>query len=77
MAAPITTSASTLEGQVAEVIGALQIAEDGVTDETLKQNRVQIQFDIDNKEITVTATLPASFTSNGAAQTMTPVAYIS
>lgn len=74
MAAPITTTATTLEGQLAEVASALQLAEKAVVDNP--QNRVAITFDVDNGELSIQATLPAVFSYSGSMASMSAAAYI-
>ncbi|MEL6554193.1 MAG: hypothetical protein AAFQ63_12125 [Cyanobacteria bacterium J06621_11] len=74
MAAPISTSATTLEGQLAEVAAALQVAEAAVTENP--ENRVNIQFDVENGQIAIGATLPATFSHNGATVSMEPTSYV-
>lgn len=72
MAAAITTSATTLEGQLAEVAGALQAAEAAQS-----LNRVTVAFNVEAGTMQITASLPAIFSSTGTAQSMSVSEYVS
>lgn len=71
MAAAITTTATTLEGQLAEIAGALQTAEAA---ENL--NRVTVNFNAEAGSVVISANLPAVFGSSGAALSMTVSEYL-
>lgn len=67
MAVPITTQASTLEGQLFEVATALNNAErefnNTNTDPNVDEiNNVQLTLDTETGTISITATLPVSIT---------------
>lgn len=74
MAAAIVTTSTTLEGQLAEVASALQVAEAAVTENP--QNRVAIDFDVEGGQINIQAALPATFSHVGAKASMEPTAYV-
>ncbi|MEO1682642.1 MAG: hypothetical protein AAFS06_05205 [Cyanobacteria bacterium J06631_12] len=74
MAAAISTTSTTLEGQLAEVAAALQVAEAAVTENP--QNRVDLQFDVENGAVAITVNLPATFSHNGSTISMEPTAYV-
>ena len=76
MAVPIVTTATTLEGQVLEVAGKLQIAEEAYNlanpNETV--NRVSVTPNIEAGEVSITVILPMtnSIGAGSATQTVTP-----
>ena len=74
MAAPITTTSTTLEGQLVEVASALQEAEAAVTDNP--ENRVSLQFDLDNNSIGVQANVSAVFSHVGGKASMEATSYL-
>lgn len=78
MAAAIVTIATTLEGQVLEVIGKLQLAEEvyNVANPTTQVNRVSIAPNIDTGEISLSVSLPMVTTVVGSAITNTAATYI-
>lgn len=67
MAAPITTTATTLEAQLVEVASAMVEAELAIAVETRPDN-ISITPDIENGLITITANLPAAFSAGAAGQ---------
>ncbi len=71
MAAPITTTATTLEGQLAEVAGALQTLEAA---ENL--NRVTLAVNTEQGSVQITANLPATFSSAGDSISMEVTSYV-
>lgn len=71
MAAAITTSAANVEGQLIEVARELQILEAAQSTAEAPLNNVQIDADIENGTITVTAILPATLSGTAGAFTMT------
>lgn len=75
MAAPITTSATTLEGQLVEVAKALQEAELAIPDVN-RPNNVSVGLDPETLTITVTGTLEATLSGAGGSVTLAPVAYL-
>lgn len=62
MAASRTTVATTLEAQMLEVASAMQIAE--LADTTNNPNNVQVTPDFEAGTVSITATLPATFSLN-------------
>ena len=74
MAAAITTTASTLEGQALEILTAMQEAEAAVTD---GENRVDIGVDIEAGQVDLSVSLPATLTSSGGAMTVAAAEYLS
>lgn len=75
MAAAITTSATTLEGQLFEVANALQAGE-LAQPEASRPNRVSITCDTENAAIAVTVTLDATMTATGQTLSFVPIAYL-
>ncbi|WP_413176515.1 hypothetical protein [Anabaena azotica] len=76
MAASVTTTATTLEGQVFECVQKLQLAEQAITTEPIPNN-VTIAPDVDNLSVTLTVTLPMTFAvGTGGKMEITPTAYV-
>jgi hypothetical protein len=75
MAAAITTTATTLEGQLLEVAGAMQAAELAVPEETRPDN-VQILPDAESGTITVSVNMEAAFSASGGEISFTAVPYL-
>ncbi|PSB18434.1 hypothetical protein C7B65_15175 [Phormidesmis priestleyi ULC007] len=75
MAAPITPTATTLEGQLIEVLRAMEAAEKAMP-ETTRENRVSINLDVDNGRISVSATLNATVAGSGGEIKFLPVVYL-
>ncbi len=75
MAAPIVTAATTLEGQLVEVLRAMEAAEKAVPVAT-RQNRVSISLDVDNGRITSSVSLEATIGGSGGEINFVPVAYL-
>jgi len=65
MAAAITTTSTTLEGQALEVARALQQAELAVTPATARPNRITLTPNLEDGEITIALTLPISMGGTG------------
>lgn len=78
MAASVATTAPTLEGQVLETVGNLQLAEAAfnAANPNNTVNRVTISPNIDGGEITFTVSLPILSTVVGGALTSTVAAYL-
>ena len=74
MAAAITTTATTLEGQAIEVLGKMQEAEAA---DPAADNRVQINPDTENGQITATVVLPITFSVSGGSISQTVQEYLS
>ena len=77
MAAAVTTSATTVEGQFLEVARELQGLEAAQSTADLPLNNVQIDTDIETGLVTITATLPATLSGTGGALTLTAGEYLS
>lgn len=75
MAASITTSATTLEGQLIEIVKAMQVAELAIPEAT-RPNRVTIDADYEASTLTVTGSLQFTLSGTAGAITVTPVAYL-
>lgn len=75
MAAAITTTATTLEGQLVEVIRAMEAAEKTVPEAT-RENRVSVGLDVDNGRIAISATLNATISGAGGSISFAPVVYL-
>lgn len=65
MAASITTTATTLEGQLLEVARELVELELAIPTDTRPDN-AQIAIDLENLTVTVTASLPITLSGTGA-----------
>lgn len=78
MAASITTTATTLEGQVLEVAGKLQIAEEvyNLANPNATVNRVTVTPNIEAREISISVTLPIANTIGAGTATQTVAAYV-
>ena len=77
MAAAVTTSATTAEGQFLEVARELQSLEAAQSTADTPINNIQIDTDIENELVTITATLPATLSGAGGALTLTAGTYLS
>lgn len=75
MAAAITTTATTLEGQLVEVVRAIESAEKAVPEAT-RQNRISVNLDVDNGRIAISAAFDATISGAGGNITFAPVAYL-
>ncbi|KAM3099557.1 hypothetical protein ACKFKG_03200 [Phormidesmis sp. 146-35] len=75
MAAAITTTATSLEGQLVEVVRAIEAAEKAVP-ETTRENRVSITLDVDNGRISISSTLNATISGSGGQIVFAPVTYL-
>lgn len=75
MAAPISSTATTLEGQLVEIVRAIEAAEKAVPEAT-RENRVSVGLDVDNGRISVSATLNATISGSGGQITFAPVSYL-
>lgn len=79
MAASITTTATTLEGQLIEVAQAIEVRERAynTANPTLPQvNNVSLSLDPENAQIAVSINLAATVTGTGGSVSMAPVAYL-
>jgi hypothetical protein len=76
MAASITTTSTSLEGQVFECIQALQLTEQTVTTEPIPNN-VSIVPDIDGLQVVLGVTIPITFAIGTTGKMeITPVPYV-
>lgn len=75
MAASITTTATTLVAQTLEVAGALQLAELALPVETRPDN-ISIIPDPEGSTISISMTIPVTFSSAGGTVSFTAVDYL-
>lgn len=73
MAAPVTTTATTLEAQLVEVAKALGDAEQALSTPV---NNLSINLNEGNGTIAIQVTLPATFAQSAGQLTATPTEYI-
>lgn len=77
MAAAITTTATTAEAQLFEVAGAIQDLEAAALAANPDfEQLLTIATDAEAGTVTVTATIPAAFTSTGGVLSFTPTEYL-
>jgi hypothetical protein len=79
MAAAITTTATTLEGQFIEVAQAIEVKERAynLANPTLAQAQsVSLSLDPENASISVSATMAATVGGTGGQVSMSPTAYL-
>jgi hypothetical protein len=75
MAAAITTTATTLEGQAFEILNALQDTELAQPEAT-RPNRVTVAYDTEALTVTLGLTMNITPSSAGGSRTFTPLAYL-
>lgn len=76
MAAAITSTATTLEGQIWELAISAQIAELAIPVET-RPNNIQTNIDTENQLVSVTFSVPATFSLSGTgALVASPTPYL-
>lgn len=77
MAAAIVTTATTLEGQLFEIVGAMQAAEvvKAAADPTFSP-LVTLATDAEGATVSVAATLPATVSSTAGTLSFAPQAYL-
>lgn len=76
MAASVTTTATTLEGQLWEVAVRAQVAELAI-DPATRPNNVTTTIDTENQTVSVTFTAPATFSvSSSGALVASPTTYL-
>jgi hypothetical protein len=75
MAAAITTTATTLEGQFFEISNAMQDAELAQPEAT-RPNRITVGFDTEALTYTVTASINVNTSGTGGNRIFTPVPYL-
>lgn len=75
MAAAITTTSTTLEGQLFEVANAVQAAELALP-EASRPNRITIGYDTETLTVTISANFNVNNVVSGSQSTFSPVAYL-
>ncbi|MCV3215687.1 hypothetical protein OGM63_19585 [Plectonema radiosum NIES-515] len=76
MAASIGSNATTLEGQLWETALRIQIAELAIPVET-RPNNIQVSIDTENQLVSVTFSVPATFTVDGSGSLVaSPTSYL-
>lgn len=77
MADPVTTTATSAEKQLFEVAGALQALEVAAAEADPEfEPLLTIAIDAEGGSVTVTATLPATITSDAGVLSFTPTDYL-
>ena len=77
MAAPVSSTASTAEGQFLDVARELQILEAAQSTDETPLNNIQIDTDIENGTVTVSATLPITLGGAAGSLSVTAAEYLS
>ena len=77
MAAAVSSTATTAEGQFLDIARELQVLESAQSTDETPLNNVQIDTDIENGTVTVTATLPITLGGTAGALTVTAGEYLS
>ena len=77
MAAAVTTSATSVEGQALEIARELQTLEAVQSTADTPLNNVQIDTDIETGLISITMSLPVSLSGTGGAVTLSATEYLS
>ncbi|MDV3350744.1 hypothetical protein QGP82_18695 [Leptothoe sp. LEGE 181152] len=77
MAAAMTTSATSIEGQALEVARELQVLEAAQSTADVPLNNVQIDTDIESGLVSITMTLPTALSGTGGAFTLSASEYLS
>lgn len=77
MAAPVSSTASTAEGQFLDVARELQILEAAQSTDETPLNNIQLDTDIENGTITVSATLPITLGGAAGSLSVTAAEYLS
>lgn len=75
MAAAITTTSTTLEGQFFEISNALQEGE-LAQPELARPNRINVTFDTETQTVSIAATLDTTMVRSGSNLTFAPVSYL-
>lgn len=75
MAASVPTTATSLEGQILELLQEANNRESTLTDE-LNQGRFTVALDLEGQSITVSATFDVSVTNNGGTLAIAPMPYL-
>jgi predicted nucleotidyltransferase len=77
MSAPVTTTATSAEKQLFEVAGTLQAREVAAAEaDPAFEPRLTVAIDAEGGTVTITATLPATITSDGGVLSFTPQDYL-
>lgn len=61
MAASVTTASTTLEAQLLEIAGEVQVLEQTQSTDELPLNNCQIDFDLEEGTVSITAILPITY----------------
>ena len=77
MAAPVSSTASTAEGQFLDVARELQILEAAQSTDETPLNNIQIDTAIENGTVTVSATLPITLGGSAGSLSVTAAEYLS
>lgn len=77
MATPVSSTASTAEGQFLDVARELQILEAAQSTDETPLNNIQIDTDIENGTVTVSATLPITLGGAAGSLSVTAAEYLS
>ena len=77
MAAAVTTSATSIEGQALEIARELQNLEAAQSTADIPLNNVQIDTDIENGLVSITMSLPVALSGTGGAVTLSASEYLS
>lgn len=77
MASPVTSTATTLEGQILEVVQAANTLEQALAEED-NQDRFSVTFDLDATppQVTISATFDVTVTTSAGKISVQPVAYL-
>lgn len=75
MAAAITTTATTLEGQLVEILREMESREQAVAADQ-RQNRVSVNISGDNSTLTASVLLATSTGGSGGQFAVSPVEYL-
>ncbi|NEQ50330.1 MAG: hypothetical protein F6K11_09390 [Leptolyngbya sp. SIO3F4] len=77
MAAAVSSTATTVEGQFLDIARELQVLEAAQSTDEIPLNNVQIDTDIEAGTVTITATLPITLGGTAGALTVTAGEYLS
>lgn len=77
MAAAVSSTATTVEGQFLDIARELQVLEAAQSTDETPLNNVQIDTDIEAGTVTISATLPITLGGAAGAMTMTAGTYLS
>ncbi|MEM9977930.1 MAG: hypothetical protein AAF808_09910 [Cyanobacteria bacterium P01_D01_bin.2] len=77
MAAAVSSTATTAEGQFLDIARELQSLEAAQSTDDTPINNVQLDTDIEAGTVTISATLPIALSGSGGALTVTAQEYLS